>query len=63
MATGEVGGGHMRMSSDVGVKIGLKTAHINQFENGFGGGSSTSHGVRTTKASKKAVLMYTSKDQ
>lgn len=52
----------MRMSNDAGVKIGLKTAHINSFESGFGVGASTSHGVRTTKASKKAMLMDTSKD-
>ena len=42
-------GGHGRVGNDIGVKIGLQTAHINALHHGVASGQS----VNSTKAAKK----------
>lgn len=42
-------GGHVRVGNDMGVKIGLQTAHINALHHGATSGQA----VNSTKAAKK----------
>lgn len=48
-----IDGGHVRVGNDIGVKIGLQTAHINPMHHGVIAGQA----VSSTKAAKKQGLM------